>query len=115
MRSAGKFSRMAQEEQHGWETLAAQHAVWERVTDGASHRDGAVTLVRQTAGERAKVHDVKLNGASAAGTLAVLIASPRASWALVMRDRDGRTQAVHTNDAIVCELLRARLAEAVSR
>ncbi len=75
---------------------------------------GAVTLVRQTAGERAKVHDVKLNG-SGAGTLAVLVLTPRASWALVMRERDGRTHAVHTSDPIVCELLRARLAEGLPK
>ena len=46
---AGKFSRMAPD---GWETFAAQHTVWGRVTDGASHRDRAVTLVRQLAAAR---------------------------------------------------------------
>jgi hypothetical protein len=71
---------------------------------------GAVTLVRQTAGERAKVFDVKLQGAP--GTLAVLVLGARAGWALVMRDRDGRTHAAHTSDAILCELLRARMSEA---
>jgi len=71
---------------------------------------GAVTLVRQTAGERAKVTDVKLQGAP--GTLAVLVLGARAAWALVMRDRDGRTHAVHTSDTILCELLRARMTEA---
>ena len=71
---------------------------------------GAVTLVRQTAGERAKVTDVKLQGAP--GTLAVLVLGARAGWALVMRERDGRTHAVHTSDAILCELLRARMTEA---
>ena len=48
---AGKFSRMAPD---GWETFAAQHTVWGRVTDGASHRDRAVTLVRQLAEARAR-------------------------------------------------------------
>ena len=70
---------------------------------------GAGALVRQTAGDRAKVTDVKLQGAP--GTLAVLVLGARASWALVMRERDGRTHAVHTSDAILCELLRARMAE----
>jgi ActR/RegA family two-component response regulator len=72
---------------------------------------GAVTLVRQTAGDRAKVTDVKLQGSP--GTLAVLVLGARASWALVMRERDGRTYAVHTSDAILCELLRARMSEGV--
>lgn len=49
MRLAGKFSRMAPD---GWETFAAQHEVWGRVTDGAAHRDRAVTLVRQLAAAR---------------------------------------------------------------
>jgi hypothetical protein len=70
---------------------------------------GAVTLVKQAAGERAKVKDVKLQGAP--GTLAVVVLTPRAGWALIMRDRDGRTHAVHTCDAILCELLRGRMAE----
>ena len=41
----------------------------------------------------------------------MLVSTPRAGWAMVTRERDGRMVAVHTNDAMVLELLRVRLAE----
>ena len=77
----------------------------------AGEAETASAIVRDAAGTRAKVRNVKLEGAAHAGTLVVTVITPRAGWAIVSRERDGRTRAVHTSDASVLELLRARLAE----
>lgn len=77
----------------------------------AGEAETASAIVRDAAGARAKVRNVKLEGAAHAGTLVVTVLTPRAGWAIVSRERDGRTRAVHTSDASVLELLRGRLAE----
>ncbi|HEY1959811.1 MAG TPA: hypothetical protein VGH28_29580 [Polyangiaceae bacterium] len=73
---------------------------------------GALANVRQAAGSRSQVRAIKLPGAAHAGTLVVLVLTPRAGWGMITRERDGRTTAVHTSDATLLELLRARLSEA---
>jgi len=78
----------------------------------AGDAPGALANVRQVAGARSQVRAVKLPSAQHAGTLVVLVLTPRAGWGLVTRERDGRTSAVHTSDATLLELLRARLSEA---
>lgn len=77
----------------------------------AGDATAAVASVRRAAGERSQVRALKLEGSAHAGALVVLVLTPRAGWGLVSRERDGRTEAVHTGDAVVLELLRSRLAE----
>ena len=83
----------------------------EVVVAHAGDATGAVANVQSAAGSKSKVRAVKLEGSAHAGTLVVLVLTPRAGWGMVSRERDGRTLAVHTSDAIVLELLRSRLAE----
>lgn len=83
----------------------------EIVIGHAGEVPGALANVRQAAGSRSNVQAVKLAGAAHAGTLVVLVLTPRAGWGIVTRERDGRTLAVHTSDATALELLRSRLAE----
>ncbi len=77
----------------------------------AGEAETASAIVRDAAGTVAKVRNVKLEGAAHAGTLVVTVITPRAGWAIISRERDGRTRAVHTSDASLLELLRIRLAE----
>ena len=77
----------------------------------AGEAPGAIASVRTAAGAQSRVRAVKLPGAAHAGTMVALVLMPRAGWALVTRERDGRTLAAHTSDALILELLRTRLAE----
>ncbi len=77
----------------------------------AGEAETASAIVRDAAGTHTKVRNVKLEGSAHAGTLVVTVITPRAGWAIVSRERDGRTRAMHTSDASVLELLRVRLAE----
>ncbi len=70
-----------------------------------------VASVRAAAGQRASVRDVTLVDAALAGLLVTLVLTPRAGWGLVMRESEGRVQAIHTSDDSALELLRSRIAE----
>ncbi len=78
---------------------------------GDASASATVATARSVAGPSAKVRSVDLEGASLAGALVVLVLTPRAGWGLVVQNQAGKLEALHTNDPIVLELLRGRLAE----